>query len=441
MIAQLRAALLASAALTLASSTFAQTGPWADGELLVQSVNSGNGASVLYRIDPTTGHGVELLSGFAWGSTWGRLTFDTYRGGFVGCFSIAPSSPGYKIQLIRHDGSRQHLPGFEGKMLDAFCSAGDGRIFFQEHSMTGVGPWYIRYLDAQGAIHTLMDASGTAPLDFQVEHMVWHAPTNSLIATTSPWWSTHHCVASGPSAFRIPLSVDGTKVAGVIDCASFLTNVHEVMSMDYLPNGNLLVTTSTGSIGAINRLGELNPVTLAFTVWGNPGPIDLNGGLWCSALGKAIVLGDAPDELLAYSAGQSGGGSQILTDVSLNNGSSGFSPGESIWETKLTGGDGNYCTPHVNSTGAAAHMSFVGSKSISQNALTLQASPVPNSPFLFLCAPAKAALPFGNGTLCLGGGVHRVQPGGVSSGQLASVSPNLGALGITPGTWQFQCWF
>ena len=39
-----------------------------------------------------------------------------------------------------------------------------------------------RWIDKHGASHTLLDATGTAPLDFQVEHMLYHQPSNSLIA-------------------------------------------------------------------------------------------------------------------------------------------------------------------------------------------------------------------------------------------------------------------
>jgi hypothetical protein len=431
----------AAAFAACAGLTFAQTGPWADGELLVRAPQPGTNQNALFRIDPVTGHGVELLSGFSDGTFWGRLAFDSYRGGFVTNLSLASELPGaYKIRLLRHDGSTEHLPGFEGKYLDAFCATGDGRIFFQEHSMTGSGPWYIRWLDANGASHTLLDAAGL-PFDCQLEHIVYHAPSNSLIGTTSPWWSTHHCVASGPSAFRLPLTADGTKLAGAIECASFASSFHDVMSMDWLPNGKLLLTMATGAFGPTHRLGELDPVTLAYSTWADPLPLDLNGGLWCDALGKAVVLMDAPDQLRAYSAGQNGMGALVATDVVLENGSSGFSPGESIWETKVTTGDGNYCVAHVNSTGKGANMSFSGSKSFAQNDLTLSASPVPNNPYLFLYGPAKASLPFGNGTLCVGGGIHRIPPPQSATANVASVTPDLVALGIGPGVWQFQCWF
>jgi hypothetical protein len=426
----------------LSGGAAAQTGPWTDGEILVRApgVNP-PGANALWRIDPLTGQGAQLLAGYSDGTTWGRMAFDSYRGGFVTCVALpSDATPGFKIQLLRHDGSAEHLPGFEGKWLDAFCATGDGRIFFQEHPSGSANP--IRWIDEHGAGHTLLDASGTAPLDFQIEHMVYHQPSNSLIATTSPWWSSHHCTTGGPSAFRIPLSADGTKVGGTILCSTYAGPFHEIMSLDWLPNGKLLVTAATGAFGPINRLLELDPLTLAFAPWANPQPIDLNGGLWSDLLGKAVVLGDGPpDALRQYSAGEAGMGTLLVTSVNLENGSSGFSPGESIWETRVTSGDGNYCTTGVNSTGKAAYMGFKGSKSLAENDFTLTAGPVPNAAHLFIYGPAKNSLPFGNGTLCIGGSVERILPGALASGNVATVTPDLSALQLAPGVWHFQCWF
>ncbi|HVS18439.1 MAG TPA: hypothetical protein VMT18_07560 [Planctomycetota bacterium] len=188
------------------------------------------------------------------------MAFDAYRGGYVTSMALASDTPGaLKIRLLRHDGSAEHLPGFEGKTLNAFCATGDGRIYFQEQPPTFSDPYPIRWIDEHGAGYTLLDATGTAPLDFQVEHMVYHQPSNSLVATTSNFWSANHCTSIGPSAFRVPLSADGTKVDGPIVCASFASSWHYVVSIDELPSGNLLLVTGTGALGPVDRMIELNP--------------------------------------------------------------------------------------------------------------------------------------------------------------------------------------
>jgi hypothetical protein len=432
---------LASLFLVLSGSAAAQTGPWQDGEILLTApgVNPAT-AEALWRIDPLTGHGEQFLKSYTHGTYWGRLAFDDYRGGFVTCMGLPPDAPFQtKIWLLRHDGSAEHLPGFEGQFLDAFCPTGDGRVFFQVH---GGSPAPIHWIDAHGAAHTLLDTGGSVPLDFRVEHMLYHAPSNSLIATTSPWWSQHHCTTGGPSAFRIPLSPDGTKVGGPILCSTWAGPFHNLMSLDWLPNGKVLAVAGTGACCQVNRMLEIDPWTAGISAWADPQWQDLNGGLWSDLLGLAVVLDDwPPDTLRTYSAGESGAGGVLATDVVLDNGSSGYSPTEAIWEARVVTGDGNYCSTGPNSTGKAAHMSYRGSRSIAASDLELRAGPVPDGPYLFIYGPGKASQPFGNGTLCIGGGVKRILPGGSATGSVASVTPDLVALQLTPGAWHFQCWF
>ncbi|MFT7669788.1 MAG: putative HAF family extracellular repeat protein [Planctomycetota bacterium] len=104
-------------------------------------------------------------------------------------------------------------------------------------------------------------------------------------------------------------------------------------------------------------------------------------------------------------------------------------------------GGGNYCTPLANSTGQAAVMSINGSVSLADDNLELVAEPLPNTPFLFFYGPSQVELPFGDGVRCAGGGITRVGPPAVASGNRAARVLDLGALGIQPGSQNFQCWF
>ena len=74
----------------------------------------------------------------------------------------------------------------------------------------------------------------------------------------------------------------------------------------------------------------------------------------------------------------------------------------------------------------------------------------PNNLGLFLYAPQQASVPFGNGVLCLGGGLQRILPPAFSDGagnavrllDLQSEALSTGAGAIAPGsTWNFQCWY
>jgi|GEM_PF-3368078 len=102
---------------------------------------------------------------------------------------------------------------------------------------------------------------------------------------------------------------------------------------------------------------------------------------------------------------------------------------------------GGYCSPTTNSTGSAALISMSGSFSIADNDFTLSAGPVPNSPYLYFFGPNQITLPFGNGVRCVGGGITRVRPAQVASGNMATRAINLQTPAIEPGVLNFQCWF
>ena len=110
-----------------------------------------------------------------------------------------------------------------------------------------------------------------------------------------------------------------------------------------------------------------------------------------------------------------------------------------------------YCTSTANSTGKAATMRALGSVSLAQDQLLLEARDVvPLKPGLFFYGPDAVQLPFGSGFLCVGSsatGIARL-PVGISdgSGRLAHLldygAPPSATAQITAGsTWHFQCWF
>jgi len=101
----------------------------------------------------------------------------------------------------------------------------------------------------------------------------------------------------------------------------------------------------------------------------------------------------------------------------------------------------NTCRATVNSTGAPARMSAFGSdRAVVGSELTLTAEPVPDQVGLFFYGPTEIEVPFGNGYLCVGGGVTRVFPPVRAIGR--SVSTVLDAGAFVPGeTVYFQYWF
>ncbi len=391
----------------LVGPTFAQSGPWTDGEVVVLSPASGGGGLALHRIAPETGHGEVLVGGSSGYGGWsGKVAFDPYRNALLVNLALPPDGLfTYKLWAVNWDGTKAAIPGFSGATLRALCPTGDGRVYFQDHATGATNA--IQYIDSANTIHTLMNSTNTAPFLFAVEHMIFHAPSNSLIASTSSWWSTNDCASTGSSLFRIPLSTDGSRVSGAVTCTS-VSNAYaaeEIMSLDYLPGGNLLITLASGVPGyAPDKLMSVNPWTLAVSGWAHPAQMDLNGGLYSTRIGKAIVLDDGPNQLRTFVPGQPGLGTLLACDVPLGDATTGYSPAESIWEID-TNGPGCQGLTHTFGAGLAGSnnvipaLGVVGCPDVNSSFTISIDNVVGGASGLLVVGTAPAAIPALGGTL------------------------------------------
>lgn len=108
-----------------------------------------------------------------------------------------------------------------------------------------------------------------------------------------------------------------------------------------------------------------------------------------------------------------------------------------------------YCTAGVNSTGKGASIGSWGSPYVSSNDFTLTVQDCPPSQVgLFLMGDQPNNLPFGNGVLCVGGGLKRLHPAqptgavGTATLPLDFTDPSSYASWIAAGsTWNFQFWY
>ncbi|MAE27923.1 MAG: hypothetical protein QF724_07195 [Planctomycetota bacterium] len=108
-----------------------------------------------------------------------------------------------------------------------------------------------------------------------------------------------------------------------------------------------------------------------------------------------------------------------------------------------------YCSSNVNSTGATATMDFAGSCVVADNDFELLLDQgIPGQPALFIYGAGENALPLGNGILCVGAPILRLNPpvmldatgSGTKAMDLANPPAPSGL--ITAGsTWNFQGWF
>jgi hypothetical protein len=413
----------------LLPSASAQSGPWTDGEILVQAPATNGVGLSLYRIAPETGHGEALISGFSGYGGWaGRIAFDPYRNALLVNLALPPDGFfTYELWAVNYDGTKAVIPGFNGATLRGLAPTGDGRVYFQHHNTSP-----INYLDAANVVHTLTDAAN-APFPFPVEHMIFHAPSNSLIASTSAWWSTNDCNAVGSSLFRIPLSADGSQVAGPVVCGSTTSSgAEEVMSLDYLPGGDLLVTLSAGVIGfGPDKLISADPWTLAVSGWAHPAQTDLNGGCYSSRIGKAVVLDDGANELRTFVPGQNNVGTTLVCDVPLGDGSTGFSPAESMWELDVNGpGCVGLALPFgaglPGTGGVTPVLAVVGCPDINSVFTISIDDVVGGASGLMIASTTPAAIPFFGGTLYVDP-IQIIQPVTVSG---TPPTPGAGSYGL-----------
>ena len=98
-----------------------------------------------------------------------------------------------------------------------------------------------------------------------------------------------------------------------------------------------------------------------------------------------------------------------------------------------------YCAANPNSTGVSSRIFLSGSCSIMANNFNLTAQPVPNQPGIFFFGNNQLQVSFGNGFLCVGGGIVRLRPVVFGSGNVATLTANPNQL--VAGTKNFQYWY
>lgn len=291
----------------------------------------GHGAAGL--LDPASGAFTELFTpaGAAPGTGDfgnGCLAYDPHRRMLLTMKKVAPSNH-FGIHAMDGEGHLTELASL-GPSAAAWClsPAGDGRVYFL-HSKSFGALEPIRWLDAQNALHTLLDAATGQPyvpphpLLLLNEAMTYEPQTNALFFATPGNVSTG--CAGGPTQLtvhRAPLSADGTKVVGPIGCIQIdvFGGISNPTGWSVLPGGDLLLATS-GAVVSIDqpRLFEVDPFTLAFSTFASPGVSTTCAGMWSEMQQKALVVDYSVEKLRSYAAGAGGLGSPAV-DLSIDVG-------------------------------------------------------------------------------------------------------------------------
>jgi hypothetical protein len=392
----------------LAGSAVAQSGPWKDGELLLYSAQYPSGAPTLYRVDPESGHGEVFVTDYYAPGFAGSSCFDSFRGGVLANISQPPDPYWWnRLWFFAQDGSKTAIGSLGSQVnVRALCPIGDGRIYFVRHTSSWQGLTNLEYLDASDTPHTVMDASGAVPYQVDVERLIYHAPSNALIGTSSGWWATTDCAPSGDSLYRFQLSPDGTRVLSQT-CTSIASSNEELMGLDHMPGGKILLTIASGAFYPDEKLVTVDPVTLAVAPWAKPTYADINGGLWSERLGRAVIMDDKNNTLRSFGAGEWSPGTLIPADFPAGDASSGYGPGQCLWEVDTngagcTGFSLSYGTGLAGKGGQVPTLGLVGCPDIGHVFSLNVNAVVGGAGGTLFVGLAPAAAPFKGGTFLVG---------------------------------------
>ncbi|HKX45538.1 MAG TPA: hypothetical protein VJP77_02455, partial [Planctomycetota bacterium] len=305
-----------------------QSGPFQDGELLVRNTVPATQEVVLYRIDPVSGHGEVLIdqiyAGFSGG---GWMVYDPHRDGVLAYTARHPQWASPRLWLARGDGTLADL-GFQGAELGGLAPVGDGRVYCVK---AGV----LHLLDAANQLAPVLDAGGQ-PIATHARHLIYDPAQNALVGAHMGGLAGPCSQFNAITAVRYELAPDGLSILGSTCNATDYGGSAHAIGIDRMPGGSLLVTVADGFLPNDAFL-RLDPVSLAITVWASPQYSDVDGGVWCQTLGKAVLLEDGQNSLHAYSQGGDAAGTLIVTDVLAVDPFTGWSDANAMTDVDLFG--------------------------------------------------------------------------------------------------------
>lgn len=291
------------------------------GDLYFQSnalfgLSTGNFGIV--RIDPTTGVSEVLIGPFGAGSTYApNMAYDPYRDRIV--TSMAPDFVTTDAYLVDAAGNADAL-GISSQSISNFAPTGDGRIYF---TINGGLAADVHYIDATGALHQLMDVTGSAPfqLDASVGNgtlfhgMIYEPGTRSLFIATPA--AVVPCSTSDTvNVHKVPLTPGGAQVAGPVQCAEYdvdaLNSGEHPEGLSRGPNGDLFLVVDTNSNNQQPRMLRVDPASATITSYAQNGSYlgaaATNAGCYSHVLGRAAIVDSFAADIRLFGPGEVGNG-------------------------------------------------------------------------------------------------------------------------------------
>lgn len=393
------------------SAAFAQGGGFDPGDLYlyspaIQGSSSVHGAIV--RIDLAAGTSTIFVDTVTTLQHQGAIAFDPYRQRLIFCAGLDTVATPTHLWAADSNANLVDL-GFVGATISSLAPTGDGRIYLRTHQPATP----FAYLDAVGALHTLLDDTGTAPFkidgngNFDARGMIYDVPTNSLFVASPAGSTCSGGVLGRVNVRKLPLSIDGTRVVGPVDCAQFevSTSGETPVGWSRLPGGRLLLIVDTNSSATEPRLVSVDPADLsmsAFASNGNPFAAATNAGTYSSALGKAVILETGTDKLIAFAAGEAGPGNGLVVLGDPVSSSGGSGEVASLIEIEPSPCSGAWLAYGVGKKGAGDFVPRIygaGCPDVGENFSLTVDHVVGSAPGVLFVGLAKSNLPFLGGTL------------------------------------------
>jgi hypothetical protein len=271
----------------------------------------------ILRIDPATGATSVLVD--APTSLRPSFSYDAWRDRLLFVEMV-----GTGVRTADDAGGLATLPtGLAAPMQIA--ARGDGKVYlwFGPGTAPPAPAAGFGYLDASNALHDLLNAGGTARQTFpsSFQDMLYDPGTNSLLCFSGVPFGP--CPAANQTcAVRIPLTADGTQVAGALQFVQvdISTSLESVDGSSRMPGGDVMVIVDTNSNDREPRMQRLDPATMTFSPFASNGPYTgaaaTDSGGWHAGLGRALILDTFANTLRSFASGEVGGGTAFATGVS-----------------------------------------------------------------------------------------------------------------------------
>ena len=290
--------------------------------LLSPALEGSDGSHVIgiLKLDPLTGAS-SLLHQLST-NTYPQLVFDPFR---------------EKLVFVQWDRLLQGLDSNGNVTTLANLSEVPSGLAF------GNGLLYLRigneyfYLDQAGNVLPLLDEDGlfTFSDGGSIANRVlqYDAGTNAIIAFSANE-SVSPCGGYGLTcALKIPLTADGTQVAGpnVASSIDVSTSAEQVVGAGPRSAGGILFVVDTNSNNEEGRLHLLEPSSMSIQPFASTGSFTgaatISAGTYSNARGQALVLDSFNDVIRAFSQGLTGAG-LVIADNNSGFGISGWGHSE-----------------------------------------------------------------------------------------------------------------